>query len=99
MRIRTKLSIVFGLLLGVIALVVSLNQGVSRAAKSDFEAYQNVVEPAMTLLRHVKQTGSELRLLLKVGLHDANALDLENVSRLKGLVEVELPYLRSSLVK
>ncbi|MDE0766806.1 MAG: response regulator [Opitutaceae bacterium] len=97
MQIKTRLTIGFGLLLSVVAIVVSLNQGVSQAAKSNFEIYQSEIEPAMTLLGQVKQTSSELRLLLKVGMHDVSALDLEDISRLKGLVEVELPYLRSSL--
>ncbi|MGK0238848.1 MAG: signal transduction histidine kinase/DNA-binding response OmpR family regulator [Candidatus Pelagisphaera sp.] len=99
MRIRTNLSLVFGLLLTIILVIVGLNQGVSRVAKSNLNVYQNEIEPAMKLLSHVMNASNEMRLLLAVGLHDPQGLKSEETSRVKGLVEVELPYLKSSLPK
>ncbi|MDQ8201019.1 response regulator [Pelagicoccus enzymogenes] len=97
MKIRSKLTLAFGLMFAIIVSIVWFNRGVAAEAKENFETFKNQVEPVVSLLRQLKQGTSELRLLLVKRIHSADLLDFGDDAKLKGLVEVEMPFLNSSL--
>lgn len=97
MNIPTKLSIVFGILITIIILIIGLNQNVSRTARTNFEKHQNEIVPAMDLLNHVSQSSVKLHQLVEKGIHHSSGLSPDEFFKLKGLVEVELPYAIDSM--
>ncbi|MDQ8180615.1 response regulator [Pelagicoccus sp. SDUM812005] len=97
MKIRTKLSLAFGLMFAIIVSIVWFNRVVATDAKESFESYKNDIEPVVELLRKLKQANSELQLLLVKRINDSGSFTLEEQSRLKGLVEVELPFINDTL--
>lgn len=97
MSIKTKVSLIFGLLLGVITLVVVLNQRIAREARIDLELYVEEVGPAIQLVRSLNNNFEELHLLMTDKLDDHEVLQLDERSRLKGLFEVELPHQKTVL--
>lgn len=97
MKIRTKLSLAFGLMFAIIVSIVWFNRVVATDAKESFESYKNDIEPVVELLRKLKQANSELQLLLVKRINDSGSFTLGEQSRLKGLVEVELPFINDTL--
>ncbi|MDQ8204530.1 response regulator [Pelagicoccus sp. SDUM812003] len=97
MSIKAKLTLIFALLLGVVALVVALNQGIARDARDELETYLVDIAPAIELAREIQYTSEELNLLLLGEFSDPSGFDLKESTRLKGLFEVELPYQKSRL--
>ncbi|MDQ8187896.1 response regulator [Pelagicoccus sp. SDUM812002] len=94
---RSKLYLVYSLMLCIVVSIVWYNRAVASEAKENFATYENEIKPVVDLLRQMKQANSELRLLLAKRINNYVRFSFSESSRLKGLVEVEIPFINSSL--
>ncbi len=99
MKISAKLSVVYGLLIAIIISIVFFNHRVSEDARRNFEVFKSEIHPVVDLLRHLRESNSELRLLVVNRIHNPEGLASNDVSSLRGLLEVDLPFLESSLAE
>lgn len=99
MKIWLKLSLVYGLLIAIIIVIVSFNQKAALEAENSFTVYKEEIEPVIDVLRHLDRVNNELRVLLPHRIHNPSRLVLSEASRLQGILEVEMPFLRTSTGK
>lgn len=97
MKIWLKLSLVFGLLFAIIILIVALNFIVANESKSNLIHIKKEIEPDVKLISHFKQVNNELYFLLNNRVYNPKVLYTNETTRLKGIVEVELPFIKASL--
>jgi signal transduction histidine kinase len=92
MKIWVKLSLVFGLLLFVIAMQVVVTYNLSRDAKQNFSELQLDIEPKTVLLNQIQKGNTELHLLLVNRVENEQMPLSDEAAQLKGLVEVDFPH-------
>ena len=92
MKIWVKLSLVFGLLLFVIAMQVVGTYNLSRDAKQNFSELQLDIEPKTVLLNQIQKGNTELHLLLVNRVENEQMPLSDEAAQLKGLVEVDFPH-------
>jgi signal transduction histidine kinase/CheY-like chemotaxis protein len=97
MKIWLKLTLVFGLLFSIIILIIVLNSLVANESKSNYIEIKKEIEPQTKLFSHLAQVNSELYFLLINRVYNSDLLFTPESSRLKGIVEVELPFIKATL--
>lgn len=96
MKIRTKLILSFGLIIFILFIEIILNQVISNNASDTYQKLKTQALPALAILDKYESINKELFLLTSNKVYNNN-LPLNSQNRLKGILEVELPYLKSEL--
>ncbi len=96
MRIRTKLILSFGVIICILFLEIVLNQIISDNATKTYQKLKSQALPALRILDKYESINNELFLLTSNKVYNNN-LPLNSQNRLNGILEVELPYLKTEL--
>jgi PAS domain S-box-containing protein len=96
MKIRAKLILSFGIIISILCIEIVLNQIISHNASNTFQKLKSQALPAIAILDKYESINKELFLLTSNKVYNNN-LPLYSQNRLKGILEVELPYLKSEL--
>ncbi|HSM62861.1 MAG TPA: PAS domain S-box protein, partial [Gillisia sp.] len=96
MKIRTKLILSFGVIIFILCIEIILNQIISNNASDTYQKLKTQALPAIAILDKYESINKELFLLSSNKVYNNN-LPLNSQNRLKGILEVELPYLKSEL--
>lgn len=95
MKIRQKLVLAFGVLILILLIEIIFNQIITNRADQTYQTLQSKINPAINILDDYKSINKELNLLHKDRIYGLN--NTETVNRYKGIIEVELMYIRSEL--
>lgn len=97
MKINHKLIFAFGVLIVILLAEIILNQIVSDRAKQTYNTLQTEIYPVVDILNKYKPINKELYLLTSSRINgDA---EISSINRLKGIIEVELSYIKKELRK
>ncbi len=96
MKIRTKLILSFGVIISVLCIEIVLNQIISDNASETYQKLKTQALPALRILDKFESINNELFLLTSNKVYNSN-LPLDSQNRLNGILEVELPYLKTEL--
>lgn len=96
MKIRTKLILGFGIIISILCAEIVLNQIISDNASDSYQKLKSQALPALDILDKYKSINNELFLLTSNKVYN-NDLPLNSQNRLNGILDVELPYLKSEL--
>ena len=96
MKIRTKLILGFGIIISILCAEIVLNQIISDNASNTYQKLKSQALPALDILDKYKSINNELFLLTSNKAYN-NDLPLKSQNRLNGILDVELPYLKSEL--
>ncbi len=96
MRIRTKLILSFGVIICILFVEIVLNQIISDNATDTYQKLKSQALPALRVLDKYESVNNELFLLTSNKVYNSN-LPINSQNRLNGILEVELPYLKTEL--
>lgn len=96
MRIRTKLILSFGVIICILFVEIVLNQIISDNATDTYQKLKSQALPALRVLDKYESINNELFLLTSNKVYNSN-LPINSQNRLNGILEVELPYLKTEL--
>ena len=96
MRIQTKLVLSFGIIISILFIEIVLNQIISQNAAKSYQKLKSEALPALRILDDYESINNEFFLLTSNKVYNHN-LSLNGQNRLNGILEVELPYLKSEL--
>ncbi|MCF4101661.1 ATP-binding protein [Gillisia sp. M10.2A] len=96
MKIRNKLILGFGIIISILIAEIILNQLINQKANTTYQKLKVEALPTLYLLDQYKAINKELFLLTSNKVYNINS-SLSSQNRLKGIIEVELPYLKSEL--
>ena len=77
--------------------ILSVDFIVANESKSNLIHIKKEIEPDVKLINHFKQVNNELYFLLNNRVYNPKSLYTNESRRLKGIVEVELPFIKASL--
>ncbi|TVZ28452.1 PAS domain S-box-containing protein [Gillisia sp. Hel_I_86] len=97
MKIRTKLILSFGVIIGILCIEIALNQTISNNAAETYQKLKTQVLPALRILDKFESINNEVFLLISNKVHHSN-FPSKSQNRLSGILEVELPYLKTELL-
>ena len=97
MRIQTKLVLSFGIIISILCVEIVLNQIISNNATKTYQKLKSEALPALRILDSYESINNEFYLLTSNKVYNHN-LSLNGKNRLSGILEVELPYLKSELL-
>ncbi len=97
MRIRTKLILSFGVIICILFVEIVLNQIISDNASHTYQKLKSQALPALRVLDKYESINNELFLLASNKVYNSN-LPISSQNRLNGILEVELPYLKTELL-
>ena len=95
MSIKTKLSLAFGAIIAILVLEIALNQVVSYRANRTYEKLTTEVGPVLSMLNKFQAINKELGLLVTGKV--SGGLSERNQNRMKGILEVEIPYYKTEI--
>lgn len=98
MKIRTKLILSFGVIISVLCIEIILNQIISDNAADTYQKLKTQALPTLRILDKFESVNNEFFLLSSNKVYNSN-LPLDSQNRLNGILEVELPYLKTELVQ
>jgi len=96
MKIRTKLALSFGIIISILFTEIVLNQIISDNATNTYQKLKSQALPVLRILDKYESINNELFLLTSNKVYNKN-LPLSSQNRLNGILEVELPYLKTEL--
>lgn len=97
MTIRKKLLLNFSILISVIGLVLGMLFYLSNQVKSNYEILSNELEPALASIEKYSNLSRELNLLLSKGDRLFITSNVENLNRVKGILDVEIDHLNATI--
>ncbi len=96
MKIRTKLILSFGVIISILCIEIVLNQIISDNATDTYQKLKTQALPALRILDKFESINNEVFLLTSNKVYNIN-LHLDSQNRLNGILDVELPYLKTEL--
>ncbi len=96
MKLKVRLILSFGLLIGVLILEIVFNQIVRIDATNTYQHLKTNVEPAVSTINKYLSVNNELQLLITMKVINKD-VKLINLNRIDGILDVELPNLKSSI--
>lgn len=96
MSIRNKLILSFSLLIGILVVEITLNQLISNEAAKTYQKLKEEAFPAKKTLENYEAINRELFLLISTKTFNSTT-SFEEQNRLNGILDVELPYLKSEI--
>lgn len=98
MKISSRLITGFSILILILIGEIILNQTITYQTNQTYENIETNIEPSINVLEKYKSINIELKLLLNSKIN-AQKTDIENNNRIKGIIDVELPYLIKEIQK
>lgn len=97
MGIRFKLGLAFGIIISILIAEIILNHIVSKNASSTYHKLKSEIIPAMKVLEKYETINREFFLLSSAKVYNQDELNTKDQNRLKGIIEVEYPYLKAKI--